>query len=198
MQISYLEMLRSVMPRNNWLVLDTETTGLDDHAQIVQIAIVDDRGETLLDTLVKPTSRIPAGATAIHGISNEMTANASNWAAVSEQVRAIVAGRDVIIYNSEFDTRLIRQTFSAHGMAYNKYGAKTLTCAMKAYAEYFGAWSDQKGDYSYQKLSKACSQQRIPVSDVHTAFGDCLMTLALVRHIAKPRHQGETGGGFSR
>ncbi len=185
--MSHLETLRNVAARQNWIVLDTETTGLDDHAQIVQIAIVNSEGETLIDTLVHPTGRIPAGATQIHGITNEMVSNAPTWIDVSEKVRAVVLGRDVIIYNSEYDTRLIRQTCAAHGLPYSKYGASTLTCAMKAYAEYFGDWNDQKNDYSYQKLARACIQQQLTVPKAHSALGDCLSTRLLVKRMLEAK-----------
>ena len=51
----------------NCAILDTETTGLYDDAEIVEISIIDENGGVLLDTLVKPLKPIPAEATAIHG-----------------------------------------------------------------------------------------------------------------------------------
>lgn len=57
---------------SNYIILDTETTGLDNTAEIVEISVINDQGEVLLDTLIKPTKPIPGDATAIHGITNEM------------------------------------------------------------------------------------------------------------------------------
>jgi DNA polymerase III epsilon subunit-like protein len=56
------------------IYLDTETTGLSPRqgATIVELAIVDDRGKTLIDTLVNPRVDIPWQATKVHGITNEM------------------------------------------------------------------------------------------------------------------------------
>jgi len=50
--------------------LDTETTGLSpgNGARIVEIAILDDDGRPLLDTLVNPDCEIPDEASSIHGI----------------------------------------------------------------------------------------------------------------------------------
>lgn len=39
----------------DWLILDTETTGLDSRDRIVEIAVIDLSGVVLLNTLVKPT-----------------------------------------------------------------------------------------------------------------------------------------------
>ena len=41
------------------LYLDTETTGLGRSAEIVDICIVDDAGQVLVDTLVRPRFPIP-------------------------------------------------------------------------------------------------------------------------------------------
>ncbi|MCW3664158.1 3'-5' exonuclease, partial [Burkholderia cenocepacia] len=60
----------------NFILLDTETTGLDESAEIVEIAVIDDAGNVLLNTLVKPKHPIPNSATAIHGITNAMVATA--------------------------------------------------------------------------------------------------------------------------
>lgn len=38
----------------NALILDTETTGLEEHAEIVEIAVIDYTGAVLLETLVRP------------------------------------------------------------------------------------------------------------------------------------------------
>ena len=52
--------------------LDTETTGLHPpHDKLVEVAIIDEAGDVVLDTLVNPER--PIGfATQIHGISDAM------------------------------------------------------------------------------------------------------------------------------
>ena len=44
------------------VVFDTETTGLDGGAEIVETSCVNRRGEVLLDTLVRPAGPIPAAS----------------------------------------------------------------------------------------------------------------------------------------
>ena len=46
----------------NALILDTETTGLGDDAEVVELAVIDCAGVVLLDTLVRPSGPVPAGA----------------------------------------------------------------------------------------------------------------------------------------
>ncbi|MJX93223.1 3'-5' exonuclease, partial [Salmonella enterica subsp. enterica] len=64
---------------DGYLFIDTETTGLGDDAEIVEICIIDSHGFIMLNTLIKPTKPIPDEAIAIHGITNEMVAFAPNW-----------------------------------------------------------------------------------------------------------------------
>jgi len=95
------------------IFLDTETTGLDPRAEIVEIALIDYDGAVLLDSLVKPTRRIPWDATRVHNISNEMVADAPTWAELWPHAQALLAGRRVGIYNAEFDLRMIQQSHAS-------------------------------------------------------------------------------------
>ena len=61
----------------NWLnsdhvIIDTETTGLMASDEIIEITIINMRGEILLNTLVKPSRPIPPEVTKINNITNEM------------------------------------------------------------------------------------------------------------------------------
>ena len=60
------------------LYLDTETTGLSPSRgdRIVELAVVDDAGCPVINTLVNPERDIPWDAVRIHGITDEMVAQA--------------------------------------------------------------------------------------------------------------------------
>lgn len=98
------------------VILDTETTGLYD-AEIVELSIIDTAGNVLLDTLVRPTRPIPAEATEIHGITDEMVANAPTWAEVYPQYQALVAGKTIAAYNAEFDAGMVDKLSGARDRA---------------------------------------------------------------------------------
>ncbi len=95
---------------NKFYVIDTETTGLGPQDEIVEIAVINERGQAVLNTLVKPTKPIPLEATAIHGISDERVANAPSWDEVYPLFRDLLQDTEVFMYNAEFDLRLIVQT----------------------------------------------------------------------------------------
>ena len=173
----------------NALILDTETTGLDDDAEVVELAVIDCAGTVLLDTLVRPSGPVPAEAAAIHGITDAMLADAPTWSEIHDRFCDLVEGRQVVIYSREFDARVISQTARRYGLQAPQCfdlasDDSAVHCAMQAYAELHGEWSEEKGRYRWQKLSTAAQQQGVKVENAHRALGDCLMTLGVVRAMA--------------
>lgn len=156
----------------NTIYLDAETTGLDGKAEIIQLAIKDKAGNILLNTLVQCQDGIPEAATAVHGINNEMLADAPHWPDIHEQIITILRRADTIkIYNAPFDLRLLRQTAQRYGLSTPKFFAR---CVMREYAKlhFDGDWV---------KLTEACAHEGIDVTDLtaHNALSDCEMTRRL-------------------
>jgi len=175
---------QDVIAKNDFLVLDTETTGLyRGQAEICQIAIINQSGDVMLDTLVKPVKRIPADAIRIHGITNEQVADAPTWADVAPKVMDLIFERDVVIYNAGYDTEML---LSASEIAQVQFRDDYCAyCAMLAYAEFLGDWDDYHGNYRWQKLSTAASIEKVKVVNAHSALGDCLMTLGVIRSMER-------------
>jgi len=76
---------RTQLTLDNWAILDTETTGLY-NAEIVEIAIISTTGEPLLNTLIKPRLTIPARASSIHGITDDMLVNSPTFPEIYPQI----------------------------------------------------------------------------------------------------------------
>lgn len=179
-----LENLVDVFNRGNFVILDTETTGLN-QGEIVQIAIIDPAGSVLLDTLVKPVLGIPVDAQQIHGITPQMVKDAPAWQNIIFQIQEILTARDVITYNATYDRRMFHQSSEVAGLV--KFDWKALSpwhCAMLAYAEFNGEWDSYHGNFRWQRLSVAARNCRVEVKDAHSALGDCLMTLGVIRYMA--------------
>ncbi|WP_164113277.1 3'-5' exonuclease [Serratia marcescens] len=172
----------------NCLVLDTETTGLNGLAEIIEIAIIEAGGKVLLNTLVRPSKPIPADATAIHGITNEMVSDAPTWPEISAKVHALVAGRITVTYNAEYDMRLLMQTDAIWGVQ-PEFSTDTdtmpqMVCAMEEYAMFYGQ-RNERGGYKWQKLTAAAEQQGVIIEGTpHRALSDCLTTLGVIKAMA--------------
>ncbi len=163
------------------LVLDTETTGLGPQDEIVQVAVVDSRGEAVLSTLVRPTRHIPADATRIHGIEDVHVLTAPTGAEVLAQLEPVLRDRVVCVYNAPFDLRLLRQTAGAWRVGFTPPLAQ---CVMRLYAEYAGQWDDRHGDYRWHSLTAAANRCDLGPFRGHDALADARMTLRLLKHMA--------------
>jgi DNA polymerase-3 subunit epsilon len=178
------------MKKNKFLVLDTEGTGLDKEAEIVELALIDNYGKVLINTLIKPISNIPEAATEVHGITtDEAVGNGREWTEVLEQLLGFITSGEysqLIIYGESYDTRLIQQSSALHGFDIDlgDFRDKANTwCLMNDYARFYGErFSKTKNDktgYKWQSLVNACKQQNLPVLKAHRALADCQMTLVL-------------------
>jgi len=183
--VSFREMIR----RNNWVVLDTETTGLRWPAEIVSIAVIDWTGETLIDSLVRPVKPIPPDASRIHGITDKDVAHAPLWRDVRRGLVEAITGHDLVIYNAQYDLQLLEWTDTLQGIKEpSPWLLDGAYCAMNAYSEFRGEWDDYHGNYRWHKLTAAVRQMGWTVKDAHGALGDCLMTrqvvIAMIAEIA--------------
>lgn len=170
---------KAMLQREKWLVLDTETTGLQ-VGEIVQIAILEADGMVRMNTLVKPKERIPADATAIHGITDEMVKDAPPWYLVAEQVYKLLIGRHVVVYNAVYDRKMMHQ--STERWDTPKIDWKEIAkfwCAMEAFAEHYGDFNEYRQSYRWQRLSTAARHYSIQQKDAHTALDDAETTRQL-------------------
>jgi DNA polymerase-3 subunit epsilon len=100
------------------LIIDTETTGLGNYDEIIQIGIINMQGEVILDTYVKPRKRsIDPKAEEKHGISMAMFKGAPKMEKLHPELVKILDRKTVIAYNSDYNQRLLNQSISRVGIA---------------------------------------------------------------------------------
>ena len=160
--------------KRGFVIMDTETTGLGEDAEIIQLAVIDLDGKTLFNENMQPTALalIPDEATAIHGLTMAELEGCPTFAELAEPLEAALGERDIIAYNAAFDSRMYRQTLALAG-GFEPLGV--WTCAMLEYAKFVGEWNDYRQSYRWHKLQ----------GGDHTALGDCLATLALIQSMAE-------------
>lgn len=169
----------------NAAILDTETTGLDDQAEIVEVAVVACSGETLLQTLVKPTRPIPPEVTEIHGITDAMVADAPSWLEVQAQLLQILEGRQLVIWHADYDLRLIEQSARANGIEVPAIEAE---CAQSVYKHFWQEPGADPGTVRRQRLTKAAAQQGVEIlGQEQRAEVDCQTTRGVILAMASGR-----------
>jgi DNA polymerase-3 subunit epsilon len=132
----------SLLARADWVVLDTETTGLDDKAEVVQVAVLALDGSELLNRLVRPVGEISPGVQAVHGLRKEILQNAPAFAELSLILQTILSGKEVVVYNAAYDFRILWQFCLAAGISPTWLHGCGWTCAMERYAAWHGEWND--------------------------------------------------------
>lgn len=188
---------KAIGTARDWLAqqavfLDTETTGLGDDAQVVEIAVVDMGGRVLLNTLVRPTIPIPPQASAVHGITDEQVAGAPAYRDIAPTLWHIATGCRVIIYNAEYDLKVLLQTGRANDLGRWELGWLA-GCAMQLYARFWGDWNFERGDYRWQKLEAAARQCGLAAAwgRGHRAQHDAQTCRLVVLHVAAQKIEGE-------
>lgn len=171
------EWSQSMLALPNFYILDGETTGLKGDVRICQLAIVNKSGIILVDTLVNPQIAIPAEATGIHGITDDMVASAPTLDQIlTPELQDKLFHNPLVIYNADYDLGVLRNHMKMIGSDF--LTPPSVHCAMKKYSAFVGSWNDYHKSYTFQKLPAVNKDLQ------HTALGDCLSTLALIKQMA--------------
>jgi DNA polymerase III subunit epsilon len=162
---------KSILDRpNEYYILDTETTGLND-PEIIELGVIDLNGEEIINQRFKPITRISEGATKIHDMTNASLADEPPFDSIIDCLKELVFARKLLIYNVPYDEAAIWQTFNHYDI---RPPAFTAECVMQWYSQYCGEWNDRRSSYRWQKL---------PGGD-HSAVGDCKATLEVIKGMA--------------
>lgn len=161
------------------IYLDTETTGLSEDDEIVEIAIVDDDGTPLLNTLVKPVNHSTWDeAENIHHITPAMVKNAPTYDEIKDKIREIVTGQEVVIYNADYDRQYLGPELES---------AKRIECCMLCFAVHYGEYNPYHDNYRWQKLKTAAEYVMYQwEGKAHRALADTLATRAVWRYLESP------------
>lgn len=172
---------RQVIAQNP-LYLDTETTGLEKSDEIIEISVIDDRGQIVFDSLVRPSQPIPPAATRIHGIDNSMVQKSYQWPIVWQQLRPMLVGKTIVAYNSDFDGRLMMQSHARYRLPWKE--PLNFFDLLKLYSRFRGEWDSVRRSWRYFSLENAGKACQIPLPNAHRSTADTLLTRELIHYIA--------------
>ena len=158
-------------------VIDVETTGLDpQHDEILQLSIINDKGEIVFDSFFKPCANSWDEAQQVNQISPEMVESAPSFTERVAEINAILrnAGR-IIGYNTQFDVMFLLNNGTVFP-ANVKY-----IDAMKVFAGIYGDWDDYHRYFRYKKLMVAADYYGYDWNShpeqAHNSLADCFATL---------------------
>src|SRR5712692_9040837 len=97
--------------RTPFLLLDTETTGKPEHRgfQIVEVAVVNQDGQILYQSLVKPDIAMPGEASEVSGITDAQLADAPTFTQIWPSLVQLLTSTDVPVcgWNADFDRQAL-------------------------------------------------------------------------------------------
>src|SRR5215213_149937 len=174
-RLAAVEWARNLLVLGDFVVFDSETTGLSSPVDFVEVAVVDSAGPTLFDSLLKPSCPIEPRARAIHGHTAESLSGAPRFSEVYPDLLEALYGRRVVVFNASYDRRVwdtaVRHLGARGALA---GGLPRWECVMRQFARFVGEPSKRGG---------GCRPQKLPGGD-HTALGDALATLRLIEGMA--------------
>ena len=167
-----------------WLVIDTETTGLDiDSRHVVELGACTMQGGEMKQArswLVRPPEPIPEESTAIHGITDEMVADAPTIEDTAAVLLGLVDAHAVIVgyngYSSDLPLlkRLIPDEGGGSGFREACRGKTILDPLVLVRFDDVGRYWRGKGRH---RLTEAYKRSGFdPIDGAHRTDADCLMT----------------------
>lgn len=101
-------------------IFDLETTGMSAvRDRIVEIAAVHvdvDGSHSRFHSLVNPGVGIPPNVTSVHGITNEMVADAPPFARVGREFLEFARSSTLVAHNARFDLAFLQESLFRHGL----------------------------------------------------------------------------------
>jgi DNA polymerase III epsilon subunit-like protein len=141
-----------------WL-LDTETTGKKpEHTgfQVVEIAVVNQDGQVLYQSLCKPDIAMPASASEISGLTDTQLADVPTFVQIWPDLVQLLTSTDVPLYcwGADFDHQALLATTKRFQLPVPKtISDKTRwRCMMSLHARWYGEWSNGRNTYRWQSL----------------------------------------------
>lgn len=179
----------------NWYTLDTETASFK--GDVIEVALLDPEGELVVDTYVHTDQQIEAGATEVHGITNEDLNGSPSWPEVWKQITDAVDG-PVVIYNAEFDLGRLDHMAEKYGLD-PVHEEWDVACAMLLTACACGEWDDHWGWYGFIALEEIARMRGVEdVDQDHRAACDCRLTRKVVSTFTTHPAESEEDDGATK
>lgn len=171
--------IQGLLERDDVLILDTETTSAGKGAEVIEVSVINTKGDVLLDTLVKPkVPKMNPFAQRVHGISLDMLADAPTWPEVLPELSKLADRRTVLAWNAPFDRGMLAQTSAAWNLAHPRW---LFVCAMRLYAK--------KRGIKVRGLHKCVVDEQVEHLFTsyrsHRALGDIVFVLEVLRSTVK-------------
>lgn len=173
---------------SSFIVIDTETTGLDYGSEIIELSalkFINNKPVELFTTLLKPKKKIPAKATEINNITDRMVENSPAFCEIMNSFQEFIHGFNIVGHNLPFDIKMLHPYGLDLQNEKRKYydtlalSKKWLRCQKKKWdKELRYYYDDFESDYDVEnyQLDTICEYFDIFRNTSHRSSSDCLAT----------------------
>lgn len=182
-QLRTVQAIAGLLRHGDAVILDTETTGLG-HAEVIEVSVIDMRGEVLFDQMIRPRRmEMNPYAYRVHGISLDALTGMPTFPEITPELDAILDRALVLAWNAPFDSKMINNSRAAWGLAPKTF---LYRCAMELYGRLYG----RRSIGLHKAIRAAGLDSALEQHVSHRALGDVRLVLELLRSV-ETRFGGE-------
>jgi DNA polymerase III alpha subunit (gram-positive type) len=169
----------------NPLFMHSKNTGAAEHAEVVEIAILDSAGKPLIDALVKPKRHIRPTATDEHGITDDMVDNAPRWSEVLPEIEEILAHKKVCVYDLESELVALQNSYQNNNNRWS-LDSDSFINIMDLFSRFRNVRNPRQGSLTAYTLEEAAQLMGIDIEIIafRRAHEDAWLIRAILMAIA--------------
>lgn len=167
----------SLLDIDNFVVIDTETTGMTADDEIIELAVVDMDGTVLYDSTFCPVTEVNRYASAVNHLTNGCLCDSPMFTDEWSRIKTLIGNRKILAHNAKFDQRIIKQTLEKYNMDSSVVDSLFSDCydSVNIAKEYIDLTS-----YSLENIAHSLGISRV---ESHRAADDCIMTLEVLTRL---------------
>lgn len=159
----------------DFVIIGCKTNGIDQGAEVIELAITNQDGKVLLNTLVKPAQPLHSGVHYPHAIQDTMLATAPSLPEIYPDFLAVIEQQLCACWHAEFVIRLLMQSCDRHQLSIpDKFGTEGFFCTLTDYQ----LWQSRDAEVPYTKyiaLREAARTENALQVQQPSALADCMI-----------------------
>lgn len=162
---------------DNFVVIDTETTGMTADDEVIELSVVDMDGTVLYDSTFCPVSEVNPFASSVNHLTNECLCDSPLFTDEWSKIKSFIGNKKVLAHNTKFDQRIIKQTLEKYNMDSSIVDSLFADCydSVSIAKKYLDLPS-----YSLENIAHSLGIRR---AESHRAADDCIMTLEVLTRL---------------
>lgn len=182
-ELSVIEFNKLGLNNTDYLIIDTETTGLQKDDEVIELALIDFSGQEIYHSMFEPQKEVHWAATKKSKLTKKKLISNPKFHDEWSKIKLLIGNKKLIAHNVDFDYQSIKQTLVRYDLDEGD--------AMKIFTGSLDS-IDLVKKYiktSKYKLEDVCKILGITDDQKHRATYDCLMVLKMLRALEQSEYE---------